>query len=72
MFTFSENQFGTYNAVVLGRSMVLENHPKKQICVIDSKSIAGAMVLLVQKAQRLLEAETEPDFQAVCEQLRVH
>ena len=71
-FTISGNLSGTYNAAVLARDMVLEEHPGKNMCVIDSKSTAGAMVLLARKAQSLLEAQEEPDFEAVCEQLRVY
>ena len=43
--TISGQLSGTYNAALLGRSMVLEEYPDKQICIIDSKSTAGAMVL---------------------------
>ena len=71
-FTISSNLSGTYNAAVMGRNMVLEEHPEKKVCVIDSKSTSGAMVLLVRKAQALLEAEEEPDFEAVCNQLRTY
>jgi len=70
-FTISSNLSGTHNAAVLGREMALEEHPEKKICVIDSKSTAGDMVLLVRKAQQLLEVE-EPDFERVCEELRVY
>ena len=71
-FTISSNLSGTYNAAVMGRNMVLEEHPEKKVCVIDSKSTSGAMVLLVRKAQALLEAEEEPDFDTVCDQLRTY
>ena len=71
-FTISSNLSGTYNAAVMGRNMVLEEHPEKKVCVIDSKSTSGAMVLLARKAQALLEAEEEPDFDAVCDQLRTY
>ena len=51
-FTISANLSGTYNAAVMGRDMVLEEHPEKEICVIDSKATAGAMVLLIRRADR--------------------
>jgi DegV family protein with EDD domain len=70
--TISSNLSGTYNAAMLAREMVLEEHPGKNICVIDSKATAGAMVLLARKAQALLEARETPDFDAICEQLRVY
>ena len=71
-FTISCNLSGTYNAAVMARDMVLEEHPEKKICVIDSKSTAGEMVLLVRRAQALLQAEEEPDFDTVCDQLRTY
>lgn len=37
-FTISANLSGTYNAAVMGREMVLEEHPEKKICIIDSKA----------------------------------
>lgn len=55
-FTISANLSGTYNAAVMGRDMVLEEHPEKKVCVIDSKSTAGAMVLLVRRARELMES----------------
>ena len=70
-FTISSNLSGTYNAAVLARDMELEEHPEKKICVIDSRSTAGAMVLLTRKAQSLLEVE-DPDFDKVCEELRMY
>ena len=61
-FTISANLSGTYNAAVLGREMVLEEHPEKEVCIIDSKSTAGAMVLLIRRARELMEADTTGDF----------
>ena len=60
----------TYNAAVLGRDMALEEHPEKEICVIDSKATAGAMILLIRRAKRLLEAGG--DFEDICAQLRLY
>lgn len=72
-FTISANLSGTYNAAVMGREMVLEEHPEKEICVIDSKATAGAMVLLIRKARELMEADPEgTDFEGVCGQLRLY
>ena len=69
-FTISSNLSGTYNAAVLGREMVLEEHPEKKICIIDSRSTAGAMVLLIRKAKELIEADPQRDFDELCDQLR--
>ena len=71
-FTISCNLSGTYNAAVLARDMVLEEHPEKKICIIDSKSTAGAMILLIRKAQQLMEADTTGDFEGICDQLRTY
>ena len=72
-FTISSNLSGTYNAAVMGREMVLEEHPEKKICVIDSKATAGAMVLLIRKAKALMESAAGPeDFDGICDQLRLY
>ena len=71
-FTISSNLSGTYNAAVMGREMVLEEHPEKEVCIIDSKATAGAMVLLIRKAKELMEADTAGDFEAICDQLRMY
>ena len=68
--TISSNLSGTYHAACIGREMVLEEHPEKQICVLDSRAASGAMVLLIRRAQALIEADPEADFEAVCGQLR--
>ena len=36
-FTLSSQLSGTYHAACIAREMVLEEHPEKQICVIDSR-----------------------------------
>ena len=66
--TISSQLSGTYNAAVLGREMVLEEYPDKQICVIDSKGASGMLALIVLRAQQLIEAGT--DFEEVCAALR--
>ena len=71
-FTISANLSGTYNAAVMGREMVLEEHPEKKICIIDSKATAGAMVLLIRKAKELMEADETGDFEGICDQLRLY
>lgn len=71
-FTISANLSGTYNAAVLAREMVLEEHPEKQICVIDSKATAGAMVLLIRRAMELMRDKTAEAFEDICSQLRIY
>lgn len=68
--TISSNLSGTYHAACIGREMVLEEHPEKQICVLDSLAASGAMVLLIRRAQALMEAAGDDgDFDALCQQL---
>ena len=70
-FTISSNLSGTYNAAVMGREMVLEEHPEKKICVIDSRAASGTMALLVRRARQLMEAAgADGDFEAICRDLR--
>ena len=71
-FTTPGTPAGTNSAAVRGREMVLEEHPEKEICIIDSKATAGAMVLLIRKAKELMEADTQGDFAAICDQLRLY
>ena len=71
-FTISANLSGTYNAAVMARDMVLEEHPEKKICVIDSKATAGAMVLLIARAKALMEMDETGDFERICSELRVY
>lgn len=71
-FTISSNLSGTYSAAVMGRDIALEEHPEKKICVIDSKSTAGCLVLLARRAKELIEAEEDPDFESICAQLRLY
>jgi len=71
-FTISGSLSGTYGSAVLARDMVLEEHPEKKICVIDSKSTSGGLVLLARRAQALIEAADDPDFETLCDQLRVY
>ena len=72
-FTISANLSGTYNAAVMGREILLEEHPEKEVCIIDSKATAGAMVLLIRKAQELMEQDPEgTQFDEICAQLRLY
>ena len=69
-FTISRNLSGTYNAALMGRELVLEEHPEKKICVIDSRATAGAMVLLIRKTQQMIAENPEIDFEELCEALQ--
>ncbi len=72
-FTISSSLSGCYNAAVQGRELFLEENPDKQVCVIDSKSTAGAMVLLIRRAKALMEADPEGEhFEEICGELRLY
>ena len=70
--TISANLSGAYNAAVMGRELVLEEHPEKKICIIDSKSTAGAEVLILRKARAMIEADPNIDFDVLCDTLRTY
>ncbi len=70
--TISSNLSGTYSAAMMGRDMVLEEHPEKRICVIDSKSAAGPLVLLARRARDLIEEAETPNFEEICQKLRLY
>jgi len=71
-FTISGALSGTYASAVTARDMVLEEHPEKKICVIDSKSTAGVLVLLLRRARELIEKNEAEDFEGLCNQLRLY
>ena len=69
--TISSTLSGTYHAACIGREMVLEEHPGKEIFVLDSRAASSTCALLVRRARALMEAAGEDgDFGAVCDQLR--
>lgn len=71
-FTISSNLSGTYSSAMTARDLVLSEYPEKKICVIDSKSTAGSMVLLARQAKAMIEQSENPDFEDVCSRLRVY
>lgn len=52
--TISSNLSGSYNAAVAAREMVLEEHPEKQIFILDTLSCAGALGDAVELANKLI------------------
>ncbi len=54
---------GTYNSAVIAKNMVLEEYPDKKIYVIDSRSTAGDLVLILRKAAELIDSGA--DFETV-------
>ncbi len=50
---------GTNNSARIAKEMLAEISPEKNVCVIDSCSTAGEMVLMKRKAEALIEAGKE-------------
>lgn len=71
-FCMTSGLSGTYNAALVARDMVLEEHPEKCICVIDSRSTAGALVLLAKRAIALISENEDKNFEDLCNELRVY
>lgn len=66
--TISHNLSGSYNAAFSARAMVLEEHPEKNIFVLDTLSCAGALASAAELANQLIgEGKT---FEEVCDALR--
>lgn len=62
--TISSNLSGSYNSAVQARNMVLEEHPEKNIYILDSKSTAGDMILMLRHADKLISQGKS--FEEVC------
>ena len=67
--TISSQLSGSYNAAMAARDLVLAEHPKKKIFVLDSRATSGAMILLLRKAAEL--AEQRLPFEDLCAELQV-
>ena len=68
-FTISGRLSGTYQAACAGRDLVLEEDPEKKIFVLDGRSTAGSMVLLMRRARALIEGGRE-SFEGICRKLQ--
>ena len=66
--TISGRLSGSYNSALVGKAMALEEHPEKQIEVIDSLATGPKLVLLVQSALRQLQ--TSASLESVCASCR--
>ena len=53
--TITSGLSGSYNCAVQAMNMVLDEHPDKKIHVIDSRSTAGSMVLILRQLKKLVE-----------------
>ena len=54
--TLSGKLSGSYNAAAIARDMVLEEHPEKEIVVLDSKSATAGQCLLTMSLRRWIDA----------------
>ncbi|MDF2472974.1 MAG: hypothetical protein K0R21_756 [Anaerocolumna sp.] len=54
--TLSSNLSGSNNSALLAKQLYLEEHPNKNIAVIDSRSASVAQTLIARKLQELLKA----------------
>lgn len=61
---------GTYNSALVAKGMVLEEYPDKKIHVIDSRSTAGDLVLILRKAAELIASGA--DFETVSKQTEAY
>ena len=68
--TISSPLSGTYQAAVTGRELALAEDPERKIFVLDSRSTAGGMALLLRKAAALYEAGRP--FEEICDILTTY
>ena len=74
-FTISGALSGCYNSALIGRNMVLEDEPDKQIAVIDTKATGPEVSMLIWRARDLILAgksfeEIEKDLNETAD--RIH
>ena len=74
-FTISGALSGCYNSALIGRNMVLEEEPDKQIAVIDTKATGPEVSMLIWRARDLILAgksfeEIEKDLNETAD--RIH
>ena len=62
--TISGRLSGSYNSAMVGKAMALENHPEKQIEIIDSLSTGPKLVMMAQAALR--QIQNHASFESVC------
>ncbi|MBH1940087.1 DegV family protein [Mobilitalea sibirica] len=61
VITLSSNLSGSYNSAQLAKNLYLEEHPDKNIEVIDSRSASVAQTLIAMKIKELIEGGTPFD-----------
>ena len=68
--TISSNLSGSYNSAVQARNMVMEEHPEKHIYILDAKSTAGDMILMLRHADKIISEGKS--FDEVCSIMEEH
>jgi len=66
--TISHNLSGSYNAALSARAMVLEEHPEKNIFILDTLSCAGALAAAARLANEMIGRGCE--FDEICRALQ--
>ncbi|MBW7572988.1 DegV family protein [Caproiciproducens faecalis] len=61
---------GTYNSALVAKDMVTEEFPWKKIYVIDSRSTAGGLVLILRKTLELIQSGL--DFDEIAQQAEAY
>lgn len=56
IFTISSALSGSYNSACTARAMILEEHPDKQIAVIDTRATGAESVIIIRKACELIQS----------------
>lgn len=67
-FTITGALSGSYGSALSGRKLILEENPDRNIFVLDSKSTAGEIDLLIRKTVELIREQKE--FNEVVEELK--
>lgn len=60
-FTITGTLSGSYGSALAGRELILEEHPDRNIFILDSKSTAGEIDLLIRKTVELIREGKEFD-----------
>lgn len=67
-FTITGTLSGSYGSALSGRDLLLEENPEKNVFVLDSKSTAGEIDLLIRKTVELIQSGN--NFQNLVEKIK--
>lgn len=68
--TITSSLSGSYNSAIVAKEMELEEHPEKQIHVIDTLSAGPEMELVVRRL--LCEIQSGREFEDICENITTY